>query len=43
MGGVGVRRGARGGDWAVGRGQGAEGVGGGVVVEASVVEKGKTP
>ena len=27
MGGVGVRRGARGGDWAVGRGQGAEGVG----------------
>ena len=40
MGGVGV--GARGGGWAVGRGQGAERVGVGVV-EASVVEKGKTP
>ena len=37
-----MRRGARGGVWAVGRGQGAEGVGVGVV-EASVVEKGKTP
>ena len=43
MGGVGV--GARGCGWAGGRGQGAEGLGGGggAVVEASVVEKGKTP